>query len=362
MTAQSGNPLKAIDFFCGAGGMTRGMKDAGIEVIAGIDNDATCQQTYEINNHPSKFIEYDINSLEPSELAELVGIGKDDDSLIFIGCSPCQHWTRTHTSREKSEPTKNLLSVFQEFVTWFRPGYIVVENVPGLHKKRDDNALGKFLPILKNDSYHSLHDNIINSVHYGVPQTRERYLLVASRVSSRITIPKSENSEQLTVRNFIGINNGFSPIPAGHRDDTDYRHTAADLSEKNMRRIRLTRPDGGTRYQWKDDPDLQIPTYRGKDGCFRNVYGRMFWDKPAPTITTRFHSLSNGRFGHPEEDRAISLREGATLQTFPKDYLFFGSSIGSIARQIGNAVPPELARRIGLAIVQSHFESNGDRE
>lgn len=356
MERKSGSSLKAIDFFCGAGGMTKGMNGAEIKVLAGIDNDASCRQTYEVNNPSSKFIKNDINALTPTRLARLTGISKHDDSLIFIGCSPCQYWSRTRTYREKSEPTKNLLGAFEKFVESFRPGYIVVENVPGMYKKRDNNVLGNFLNFIENRSYNILHSDVIKSVNYGVPQTRERYLLIASRVCSSILIPQCEYPEKMIVKNFIGAKNGFVSIPAGHRDNTDFRHTAAGLSEKNLKRIRLTRPDGGTRYQWKDDPDLQIPTYQGRDAYFRNVYGRMFWNKPAPTITTRFHSLSNGRFGHPEEDRALSLREGATLQTFPKDYLFFGSSIGSIAQQIGNAVPPQLAKRIGEAIIKSRSE------
>lgn len=354
MSENLGTTLKAVDFFCGAGGMSCGMRKAGIEVLAGIDIDPSCKKTYESNNAPSKFIEADISTLTPEALIELTGIRQNDDSLIFIGCSPCQYWTKIQTIKDKSEKTKNLLDGFSKFVHAFRPGYIVVENVPGLYRKRNDNILGEFLTFLEKESYNVLHDNLINTVHYEVPQHRERYLLIASRISSSVEIPKLNNTEKMTVKNYIGPNNGFHPISAGYRDKSDFLHTSSILSENNLRRIKLTKTNGGTRSGWKDDPFLQIPTYKGRDDYFRDVYGRMFWDKPAPTITTRFHSLSNGRFGHPEEHRAISLREGATLQTFPKDYKFFGSSIASIARQIGNAVPPEFARRIGCAVIQSH--------
>jgi len=115
----------------------------------------------------------------------------------------------------------------------------------------------------------------------------------------------------------------------------------------------LTPKNGGTRLSWKDVKELQIDAYRGDDTIFKDVYGRMLWDKPAPTITTRFNSFSNGRFGHPEENRAISLREGATLQTFPKTYIFTENNMAITARQIGNAVPPELARRIGLKLQEN---------
>lgn len=355
MESNKKNELKAVDFFCGAGGMTYGMSLAGIKVLAGIDIDPKCKETYTINNPETKYIQKDIYELTEEELAEVTNIRKNDDSLIFIACSPCQFWTKISTEKEKSKETKDLLVQFQRFVEWFKPGYLVVENVPGLKKHKKEKVLEGFINFLREESY-ELDDGFIKANNYGVPQTRERYLLMASRVSDRITLPAEEPDENLILRNFIGTHNGFPAIDAGHRDNSDFMHTAANLSEKNKRRIRITPKDGGDRSNWKDNPELQIDAYKGKDHIFRNVYGRMYWDKPASTITTKFHSLSNGRFGHPEEDRAISLREGATLQTFPKDYKFIGSSIDSISRQIGNAVPPELARRIGKEIVENYMK------
>lgn len=349
------NELRAVDFFCGAGGMTYGMSLAGIKVLAGIDNDPKCEETYTINNPGTKYIRKDIHELTEEELAKITNIQKNDDSLIFIACSPCQFWTKISTKKEKSKETKDLLVQFQRFVECFKPGYLVVENVPGLKKHKKEKVLEGFITFLREESY-ELDDGFIKANNYGVPQTRERYLLMASRVSDRIMLPAEEPDENLILRNFIGTHNGFPAIEAGHRDDSDFMHTAANLSEKNKERIRITPKDGGDRSNWRSDPELQIDAYKGKDHIFRNVYGRMYWDKPASTITTKFHSISNGRFGHPEENRAISLREGATLQTFPKDYKFIGSSIDSISRQVGNAVPPELARRIGKEIIENYMK------
>jgi DNA (cytosine-5)-methyltransferase 1 len=227
-----------------------------------------------------------------------------------------------------------------------------------------EKVLDDFLNFLDSESY--VHDHgIINANHYGVPQSRKRYLLIATRVSDNIQIPDEKYDKNLTVRNFIGVYNGFDAVEDGHKDKTEFMHTTAFLSEKNKKRIRKTPTDGGTRMSWKDDPDLQIDAYRGKDNIFKDVYGRMFWDKPAPTITTRFNSLSNGRFslsngrfGHPDEPRAISLREGATLQTFSKTHVFGGPSEATLARLIGNAVPPELARRIGNSIRKNYETVN----
>jgi DNA (cytosine-5)-methyltransferase 1 len=166
-----------------------------------------------------------------------------------------------------------------------------------------------------------------------------------------IALPSPTPHPSLTVSAFIGVAKGFRKIEAGQRDLSDFQHSASGLSPKNLQRIRQTAKSGGNRFSWKDDETLQINAYRDRDDIFRDVYARMYWDRPAPTITTRFTSFSNGRFGHPEEDRAISIREGATLQTFPTRFVFYGSSVSSIARQIGNAVPPALARRIGEHLI-----------
>ncbi len=337
--------LKAVDFFCGAGGLSYGLSLAGIKLIAGIDIEEECKNTYETNNPESSFIHSDIKELTFKQLKELE-IKQNDDSLVFAGCSPCQHWTQIQTDKEKSLETKYILEDFQKFVSYFMPGFVVVENVRGILTNKDESKLTGFLDFLQKNDY-SMDYDIIDAMHYGVPQTRKRFLLIASRVVKEIKLPEAEKDNILKVKDFIGVNKGFPTITAGQIDETDFLHTTSKLSEKNIKRLRLTPHNGGTRLAWKDDPELQINAYKDKDNTYKDTYGRMFWEKPSPTITTKFNSISNGRFAHPDEDRGISLREGATLQTFPKTYVFKGSGIGSIARQIGNAVPPELAKRIG---------------
>lgn len=347
-TATNNSSLKAVDFFCGAGGMSYGLAQAGIKVLAGIDNAAECEQTYRINNAPAEFLEYDIGKVKPHTLKKRIGIKPNDDDLILVGCSPCQYWSKIRTIKKKSEKSAFLLKEFQKFVKYFHPGFVVLENVPGLY--RDPKSyLPIFLGFLKDQGYSYAHE-VVNSYHHGVPQKRSRYLLIATRLDYKVSLPSKEEPVGLHLRDFIGVNNGFPSIDAGHKDGTDFLHTTAGLSKDNLRRIKVTPHDGGTRFSWKDDPELQIEAYKGKDNCFRNVYGRAFWDQPAPTITTRFNSLSNGRFGHPEENRAFSLREGAVLQTFPKEYVFRCTNMSGIAKQIGNAVPPVLAEKIGTHI------------
>lgn len=347
--------LKAVDFFCGAGGMSYGLQKAGINVIAGIDNDSACRKTYESNVSGAKFIKHDISTLSAKDLGRRLNISVNDPNLVFAGCSPCQFWSKIRTDKTKSARTAFLLKQFQKFIRHFRPGFVVVENVPGLHTRKSASVLPGFIEFLKKLEY-AVDDRVVNANAYGVPQNRRRYLLVATRLAKTISLPPA-TTEIKTVSHFIGVKNGFECIAAGHRDETDFRHTTSGLSPKNLQRIKLTPKSGGTRAAWKDIEELQIDAYRGQDDIFEDVYGRMFWDKPAPTITTKFHSISNGRFGHPEEDRGISIREGATLQSFPKTFVFHGSSLSCIARQVGNAVPPEMARRIGSHLIS--FVSNG---
>jgi len=342
--------FKAVDFFCSGGGMTSGFRKAGVNVVGGIDVDLECKETYTTNNPDSKFIHADIQNLAFSILEKELKVKRNDKKMIFIGCSPCQYWSKIQTDKTKSNETKNLLKDFQRFVAYFRPGYIVIENVPGILNRLDESPLKSFLNFLKKEKYHYNYQ-IINASHYGVPQTRKRFLLIASRVTDKVDLPIPDTKTKLpTVREFIGSKKVFKPIAAGQKDKTGFLHSAAGISDNNLKRLQLTPHNGGTRIAWKDT-DLQIPAYVDKDNSFQDIYGRMFWDKPGPTITTKFYSITNGRFAHPEQNRAISLREGATLQTFDTDYKFLSTSIASTARLIGNAVPPQLSMRIAASII-----------
>ena len=347
--------LKAIDFFCSGGGMSFGLQQAGIDVIAGIDCDPECKETYEANIKGAKYILTDVEKLKEEDLLKEIEIKKDDDSLILVGCSPCQYWTIIRTNKKKSKKSKNLLHEFHRFIKYYNPGYVVVENVPGILNRHKESGLDKFVTDLKKQGY-MVHSEVVNLNNYGVPESRKRFSLIASRLTNEKIFPKPNNSCP-TVKDFIGEKNDFSKIPAGHKDCTGFMHTSAGLSEKNIKRLKLTPKNGGTRHAWANT-DLQINAYKNDKGniSFNDTYGRMSWDKPAPTITTKFFSISNGRFAHPEENRAISLREGATLQTFPKTYRFISNNISSVARMIGNAVPPLYAKQIGKIIIKNHYD------
>lgn len=343
--------LKAVDFFCSGGGMTCGMRQAGVNVLAGIDNDPSCQTTYELNNPGSRFLLADVNELRPKTLVNTLGLKTDDDNLILIGCSPCQYWSKIQTDKTKSRASRNLLLEFGKFVHYFNPGYVLVENVPGILSKKGKSGLTSFVENLEEKGY-VVHYGVVNMNDYGVPQSRRRFSLLASRLHDKPFFPKPLIADKPTVKDFIGEKNGFDKIDAGHHDLTDFNHSTAEISERNLRRLKRTRRDGGSWADWAEDPDLGRLRYKGKE--FMDNYGRMSWSKPSPTITTRFISISNGRFGHPDENRGLSIREGATLQTFPRTYVFPKESITLSAKIIGNAVPPLFANILAKAIVKAH--------
>lgn len=352
--------MHAIDFFCGGGGMTYGLRQAGINVIAGVDFDLDAKATYEHNNredeeHRSVFVNRDISKLPTVFFEKQFGVQRYDDEMVFVGCSPCQFYSVIRSSKQKSRKTKNLLLSFQRFVEYYRPGYVLVENVPGIITNKE-SILSDFLEKLEELGYGNKENgrcvyDVVNMKNYGIGQNRKRFSLIATRLDRVVHLPQHDENV-VSVRDVIGDRERFPEIAAGHKDDSDMRyHSTRSLTDINLRRIRRVPHDGGTRMAFSNDPVLQLNCYVGHDNSFRDVYGRMFWDRPSPTITTKFLSISNGRFGHPEQDRGISIREGAALQSFPDDYVFKTKSITVASRLIGNAVPPEYARRLGQVIM-----------
>lgn len=337
--------LRAVDFFCGIGGMTKGFEEKGIDVKYGIDIDETCKETYESMNEAT-FLERDLTNWDISALERDLGIERDDDQMVFIGCSPCQYWSKINTNKEKSEDKAFLLDSFKKYVDYYNPGFIVIENVPGLKSNAEESRL-EFLDYLRESDY-TFDDGKKKLVKYGVPQKRIRYLLLASRLQDNIQLPEGSDENSVNVEDFIGEDKGFSKLEAGEQDDEDPLHKASDLSTKNEKRLEMLKKPGWDRFNLSDSERKEFSTpYQEKNPDeFRDVYARMWWNEPAPTITTRFNSFSNGRFGHPDENRALSLREGAVLQTFDMSDNFLSESITTITRQIGNAFPPNAAESL----------------
>lgn len=344
----SGVKLSAVDLFCGAGGLTRGLLDEGVRVLAGYDVDPACRYPYEQNNGVP-FFEQDVNGLDPAEVA---GLFPKDAIRVIAGCAPCQpysNYSRGHKS--VYEKRWHLISAYRRVVEETRPELATIENVVQLRKHPSYTALVKRL---KEIGYHWT-EYEVQCERYGVPQTRARLVAFASVFGPvQLTPPTHCPGTYVTVRETIG----HTPsLVAGTADPHDRLHTASRLTDINLRRIRMSRP-GGT---WRDwDEDLIATCHKAKTGkTFPSVYGRIEWDKSSPTITTQFFGFGNGRFGHPEQDRALSLREGALLQTFPAEYEFVAPGeqvyFKSVGRLIGNAVPVLLGRAVARSL-QQHVE------
>lgn len=337
--------MKAWDFFCGAGGLTRGLLDAGIEVIAGFDCDERCHSTYEYNNPGVRFVKSDIRKLEPKDL----GLGRRAgrcDKVLFAGCAPCQSFSSQRKGNARRRDA-TLLGEFGRLVEAVLPEWVLIENVPGIARVPGYSAFRRFRRMLDSNDY-GYDVRFLDAKRYGAPQNRRRLILLATR-RRQPSLPDPEYGERLrpfkTVRHAISH---FPAIAAGERDPKVPNHVAASVTELNLERLRVTPHDGGDRRSWPER--LRLACHKGNYEGHTDVYGRMRWDSPAPALTGRCHSISNGRYGHPKQDRAISLREAAALQSFPDGYEFFGSNT-HIAMQIGNAVPVRLAERIGKRIL-----------
>jgi len=337
--------MKAFDFFCGAGGLTRGLLDAGIDVIAGFDSDGRCRLTYEHNNPGVGFVCRDIAAISLQDLKELANARSLEDTL-FAGCAPCQPFSAQRRGWEQSRSGTTLLGQFGRLVAAALPACVLVENVAGITRVPGFSTFRRFLRLLESKGYTYVWDTL-DAKRYGVPQTRRRLVLIAHRYA-KPCLPVPEFGPSLrpfrTVREAIS---GYPELRAGESHPETPNHVAACLEPRNLERLRHTPHDGGDRRTWPEH--LTLECHRNRREAYTDVYGRMAWDAPAPTLTGRCRSLSNGRYGHPVQDRAISLREAAALQSFADSYVFYGSNT-HIAIQIGNAVPVGFAEKLGRHI------------
>ena len=339
--------IKAIDFFCGAGGLTRGLLDAGIDVLAGVDNDERLKETYTYNNKPSRFINKDIDKIEIHELRKELGI-QDEDTTLYAACTPCQPFSTLSRAKD-TDKRKELLLTFADIVKESPPDFILVENVPGLNNGYGKEIYKEFLEVLVECEFSDPAADLLDAKHFGVPQTRKRFILLASKKGSiSLPIPQTDPDQFVTVRKCI---ENYPDVDAKEAQDYS-NHVARELKPHHKRIVEAVPKDGGSRRDVADTSIL-LKCHQEKPNAHRDVFGRMAWDKPAPTLTSRCTDVYSGRFTHPKHDRGISLREAAALQTFSDGYEFYGTSISGIARQIGNAVPVKLAEKLGKSIIDS---------
>ncbi|HMQ11013.1 MAG TPA: DNA cytosine methyltransferase [Oligoflexia bacterium] len=337
--------LNVVDFFSGCGGTSLGFENVGFKIIGALDFDRDSAQTYKNNFPKAIFIQENIRNFKEEELKII--IERSTGPLLFSGCAPCQPFSNQKKHTQKNDSRKSLLLEFLRFISFWKPEYIFLENVPGIQNiSRSNGIFKKFTFQLEELGYKFEIGNIYAS-ELGVPQKRKRFILIGClkpyRLRSLQTIVNHYKHRQYTTREFI---QDLPPIEAGETHEQIPNHVSSKLSKENIQRIILT-PEGGDRRDWPEHL---------KNGCHKNysghtdVYGRMKWDALAATLTTKCTSYSNGRFGHPEQNRAISVREAARLQTFPDNFIFSGS-ITSCARQVGNAVPPRMAERISECFI-----------
>ena len=337
--------IEAVDLFCGAGGLSFGLKKSGLKVLAGIDFDPGCKYPFEENNK-AKFIESDISLVESDAIAKL--FTPKANVRVLAGCAPCQPFSKYRQGEDTSVDKKwKLLYEFSRLISDISPEIVTMENVPELQGHK---VFGDFVRKLKKLKY-KVSFSTVNCVEYGIPQNRKRLVLLASKLGDIKLTPTTHTPKKYnTVRDAIGH---LPAIKAGERHDKDALHVSSRLNALNIRRIQQSKPGGA----WKDwDEDLLLKCHKKDSGkSYSSVYGRMDWESPAPTMTTLCYGIGNGRFGHPEQDRAISLREAAIFQTFPESYKFIRpdekASTKIIGRLIGNAVPVKLGQVIGKSIV-----------
>ena len=339
--------IEAVDLFCGGGGFTCGLQQNGIDVKMGIDYDSRLEYAYEHNN-AAEFWGESVRKVHGEDLIPLYGKGC---IKLLAGCPPCQTFSKYNQKASHYDQRWNLVGQFRRLVGEVNPDLIALENVPFFAETRVFDTFKKYLE--KNGYF--VDYKIVKCPEYGLPQMRQRVILLGSRFGE-IKVPEPTHKPPQTVRELIY---DLPHLRAGKCDPNDRLHFCAALSPLNMKRMKKSKPGGS----WRDWPEELVAECHKRDTgkTYGGVYGRMEWDKPAPTMTTQFYGFGNGRFGHPEQNRAISIREGAIFQGFPRGYQFLPPdqkhNISLLGKMIGNAVPVGLGKIVGKAIVE-HVAKN----
>ncbi len=347
--------VSVIDLFCGIGGFSYGLSQSGLNIKAGFDIDSSCEYAFKANCH-SKFLCKDVKEIKGEELNELYA---KNDIKVLVGCAPCQPFSSYTFKHDKQKDLRwQLLYDFSRIINEVEPDIVSMENVPQLLNFKKAPVFKDFVDNLTNNGYF-VWEKIVYAPNYGIPQKRKRLVLLASKFGNISLLSSTHSPENyLTVRDAIGH---LEPIESGETSVHDFLHKASKLSDKNLQRIRQSIPGGSWKKDWDDN--LKLACHKSSKGqTYVSIYGRMKWGEPSPTMTTFCTGIGNGRFGHPEQDRAISLREAALLQSFPMNFKFVENPedfrFGNLSKQIGNAFPPKLGKIIGQSIikhVKKHF-------
>jgi len=343
-----------VDLFCGAGGLTEGLLKAGVKVVAGVDFDKACQFPYQANHKGIIFHEADVAELDAPTVAKWFG---DAKIKVLAGCAPCQPFS-SYSQRYETKGTERwgLLNHFSRLVEELGPDIVTMENVPTVTKH---SVFENFVATLERLGY-KVWAEVVDCAEYGLPQRRRRTVLLASRHGKLVL---NKPSKRRRLRTVADVLSALPELEHGCSDEEDPLHTSSNLSPTNFKRIQASTPGGSWR-DWKDKSLIAKCHTKETGKTYPGVYGRMTWEDPAPTLTTQFYGFGNGRFGHPEQDRGLSLREGAILQGFPKKYKFIPKNgqiqFKTLGRLIGNAVPVHLGRVIGKSIIK-HVKKHVDQ-
>jgi DNA (cytosine-5)-methyltransferase 1 len=357
-------PLLYADLFCGCGGMSLGFERAGFECVGAIDDDEHATATY-ASNIGTEPVEDDVTNFSGGELLDEFGVERGELDVL-IACAPCQGFSQHQNKHDSEHDERNTLVSFSaELATEVRPEFFVVENVPELVRGSKEKYWERTNEILKRDGYLVEYD-VLNAADFGVAQRRNRAIIVARRDGRTVELPTSQSAESRTVRDAIA---DLPPVEAGETHASDPMHRAPNHTQRIVNMLDHVPTDGGS---WMDIPEPHQDEYwldsmkkrarNGDMGSFCDTYGRMHWDRPAGTITRKSSTPSCGRYVHPEQNRNITVREAARLQSFPDEWTFEGPFI-SWYEQNGNAVPPDFAEAIARKIRELHpIRKKGTRQ
>lgn len=333
----------ALDLFSGSGAVTLGLKQAGFSVVGALDLNPRACETYRKNHPEVRLIEQDIRSASPSDFSDLIPVGLD----LLVICAPCQPFSSQNRHRSKDDARNDLVKASIPFIEKFNPSIVFLENVPGLESS---DAFGGFTEWLKNVAGYEISKTLrIDAAELGVPQRRTRMVLIAVKNISLKIAMDIVRLERETV--WTTISDLPEPPIGRPSDGADQLHFARKHSALNIQRLENIPLDGGSRHSLP--LELQLACHKNKKkSSFPDTYGRMQGHDVSPTLTTGCTDITRGRFAHPIQNRAITLREAARLQTFPDDYVFSGNS-AQISTQIGNAVPPKMMAEIARSLIKA---------